>query len=96
MINQISNIEISKVAESTAGESLELTQNSYKEGAVPVIQLIDAQTNYLKAKLDSATAKYNYLISSMKLEREIGYFFLLQSDESNKDLLERALKYIVN
>lgn len=96
LVNQIANIEISKVSEKTAKESLDLTQNAYKNGAVPVIQLIDAQTNYLQSQLASTTANYNYLIASMQLERTIGYFFLMHSDAENQSFLQRANQYILN
>jgi len=96
LVNQISNIEISKIAEETAKESLDLTQNAYKEGAIPVIQLIDAQTNYLQSQLARATANYNYLITSMKLERTIGYFFLMHTESENKNFSQRATQYILN
>lgn len=92
----IANIEISKVAEDTAQESLDLTQNAYQEGAVPVIQLIDAQTNYLQAQLGSATANYNYLLTSMQLERAIGHFFLMNTETDNQAFEQRAKQYILN
>ncbi|PQJ21241.1 hypothetical protein BSU00_09735 [Tenacibaculum sp. SG-28] len=96
LVNQISNIQISKIAEETAKESLDLTQNAYENGAIPVIQLIDAQTNYLRSQLASATANYNYLITSMQLERSIGYFFLMHSETDNNSFTERAMEYILN
>lgn len=96
LTGQIANIEISKVAESTAKESLELTQNAYKEGAVPVIQLIDAQTNYLQAQLGRATATYNYLLTSMQLERAIGYFFLVHTEAENQEFIQRINTYILS
>lgn len=93
---QIANIKITKIAEETAKESLELTQTAYKNGAVPVIQLIDAQTNYLQAQLGSANASYGYLLTSIQLERAIGYFFLLHSDEENQAFIDRANSYFLN
>ena len=96
LVGQIYNIEISKVSEAAAKESLDLTQNAYKNGAVPVIQLIDAQSNYLQAQLASATANYNYLLTSMQLERAIGYFFLMHSEAENEAFLQRANQYILN
>lgn len=96
LVNQIANIEISKISEETAKESLELTQNAYQQGAVPIIQLIDAQTNYLQAQLARATANYNYLITSMQLERAIGYFFLMHTEAENQNFILRANQYILN
>jgi outer membrane protein TolC len=96
MLNQIANIELSKVAETSAQESLILTQSAYSEGAVPVIQLIDAQLNYLEAQLASATANYNYLIFSMQLERAMGFFFLTRTQAEVDDFLLRANQYILS
>lgn len=96
LISQIANIEISKVAEDTAKESLNLTQNAYKQGAVPVIQLIDAQTNYLQAQLGRATANYNYLLTSMQLERAIGYFFLVHTEAENQQFIQNVNTYILS
>ncbi|WP_103072188.1 TolC family protein [Aquimarina sediminis] len=96
IINQIANIEISKVSEEAAKESLDLTQNAYAQGAVPLIQLIDAQTNYLQTQLASATASYNYLLTSIQLERAIGYFFLVNTEESNQEFIRRANEYILS
>lgn len=96
LINQIANIEISKVSEENAKQSLELTQNSYKNGAVSVIELIDAQTNYIQAQLSKSTANYNFLITSMQLERAFGYFFLMNNDVDNQAFFQRAKQYILN
>ncbi len=96
LISEIANIEISKIAEDTAKESLDLTQNAYKQGAVPVIQLIDAQTNYLQAQLGRATANYNYLLTSMQLERAIGYFFLVHTEAENQQFIQNVNAYILS
>ncbi len=96
LTNEIANIQISKIAEEAARESLDLTQIAYGEGAVPLIQLIDAQTNYLQSQLASATANYNYLLASMQLERAIGYFFLMNSEENNQDFIQRARAFILS
>lgn len=96
LIKEISNIEISKANEEFSKESLDLSQEAYKAGSIPVIQLLDAQNNYLQAQLARATAQYNYLIVSMQLERAIGHFFLMNTEESNQDLIQRATQFIVS
>lgn len=96
LINQIANIELSKIFEETAREALELTQVSYANGAVNIVQLLDAQNNYLQAQLSSANATYNYLLSSMQLERYLGSFFLLQTDEEREEFIARFLEFIEN
>ena len=94
LINQVSNIELSKVAEEAAKESLELTQTSYSSGAVNIVQLIDAQNNYFNAQLTKANAIYNYLTSMLQIERYLGYYFLLHTDAENNDFNRRFLEYL--
>ncbi|MCF2874723.1 MULTISPECIES: TolC family protein [unclassified Tenacibaculum] len=96
LVNQISNIELSKVSEETAKESLELIQSSYQEGAVTFVQLIDAQNNYLNAQLAKANAVYNFLINAVQLERNIGYYFLLHTKAENEDFTQRFQNYLLN
>lgn len=96
VINQISNIELSKVSEDTANEALELTQASYSSGAVNIVQLIDAQNNYLNAQIASVSAVYNYMINALQLERYLGYYFLLNSEADNEKFNQRFMEFLNN
>tara|TARA_R110000787_G_scaffold13816_2_gene42968 strand:- start:7578 stop:9890 length:2313 start_codon:yes stop_codon:yes gene_type:complete len=96
LINQIANIEISKVSETAAKESLELTQVSYSNGAVNIVQLLDAQNNYLVSQQSRITAVYSYLSSSIQLERYIGYYFLLHTPEENLTFMTAFNQYLQN
>lgn len=96
LINQITNIELSRVFEETAEEALDLTQTAYASGAVNIVQLLDAQNNFLQAQLASSNATYNYLLSSMRLERYLGNFFLLQTEDERAEFIRRFLEYINN
>ena len=96
IINEIANIELSKVSEATAKESLDLTQTSYLSGAVPITQLLDAQRNFLQAQLSKANASYNYLLSFIQLERYIGRYFLLHTPAQNLEFIERFEEFNLN
>lgn len=96
VINQIANIELSKVAEEAARESLYLRQAAYSSGAATLVELLDAQNNYLQAQSASANAGYNYLLTSMVLQRFIGYYFLLGSKSDNQAFTRRFLEYLDN
>ncbi len=96
LVNQMSNIQLSKISEETAAEALDLTQASYSEGAVNIVQLLDAQNNYLDAQLARANAVYNFLINALQLERFMGYYFLLNSDEENEAFKQRFFEFLNN
>lgn len=94
LANQISNLELSKVSEQTAKDSLALTQLSYKSGAVNIVQLIDAQNNFFQAQLARNNAVYNFLIASLQLQRNIGYYFLLNDKEKNHQFRQQFIDYL--
>lgn len=94
--SQISNIELSKVSEETASQSLELSQTSYSSGAINLVQLLDAQNNYLQAQLSRVNANYNYLISAIILNRYVGYYFLLHSEAENNAFRQRFFEYMLD
>ncbi|MEO1012468.1 MAG: TolC family protein [Bacteroidota bacterium] len=94
IVNQISNITLSEVAANAAKESLDLVQSSYSEGAVSIIQLIDAQTNYLQAQLGQANATYNFLLNTIQLERFMGYNFLLHTEAENNAFRQRFTEFL--
>ncbi|PIE77390.1 MAG: hypothetical protein CSA15_12990 [Candidatus Delongbacteria bacterium] len=93
LIDEISNIELSKVSEEAAKKALELTQNAYSEGAVNIVQLIDAQNNYMKTQEAKTNASYNYLIQMVQLERYLGNYFLLDSEDEIADFEKRFLEF---
>ena len=95
LINQIANIELSKISEEAARESLELTQEAYERGAVNWVELIDSQDNYVSAQLANASAVYNYLLSALQLERYLGQYFLLNTKEQNKAFRQEFFNYLL-
>lgn len=94
IVNQLSNIALSKISEETAKESLELTQASYSNGAVNIVQLLDAQNNYLSAQLSRTNATYNFLINALQLERYLGYYFVLNTEVENDAFRQRFFEYL--
>lgn len=96
LANQISNIQISKVAADAAKESLELVQISYSSGAVTITSLIDAQQAYIQAHQQQTNATYNYLINILQMERILGYFFMLHTEEENLYFEQRFIQFGMN
>jgi len=94
LINEVANIGLSKVAEAAAEEALDLTQTSYSNGAVNIVQLLDAQNNYLNARVARANATYTYLLASLRLERFVGYYFLLHSTAENDEFIRRFYQFL--
>jgi len=94
LVNQIANIELSAVSEGSARESLDLIRTAYSSGSATLVQVLDAQNNLVQAQLARANASYNYLLTSLILERYIGYYFLLHTEEENATFQDRFFDYM--
>ena len=76
-----SSIRLAMDAASAANENLDLVTDSYTEGAVSITDLIDAQDAALAAKLQAASARYQFLIDLVDVLRaESNFDLLLQQD----------------
>ncbi|MBX2821373.1 MAG: TolC family protein [Rhodothermaceae bacterium] len=94
LVNQIASIELSAVSEESARESLDLIRTAYSSGSATLVQVLDAQNNLVQAQLARANASYNYLLTSLILERYIGYYFLLHTEEENTTFQDRFFDYM--
>ncbi|MGQ9706910.1 MAG: TolC family protein [bacterium] len=65
-------VDLTQTMLSTAKLELELAQRRYELGAGSIIELTDAQSQYLSSVSQSEDAKYSLLISEMQLKRAMG------------------------
>jgi outer membrane protein TolC len=94
-LNQISNIRLSEISLEAAEENLELTQTAYSNGAVNIIQLIDAQTNLLNAQIANNNALYDFMLSTIALERSIGFYFFDLDEAQRNEFKLRLAQFIL-
>lgn len=93
LVGAITNIEFSRVASENAIKSFELVQDSYRQGMVSIVNLIDAQQATLNAKLGYDISVYDFLIAQIQLEYSIGSFSMLTQPEEKQDLIQRYLEF---
>lgn len=67
-------IDLSRDAADAAHRSLKLVRDSYSNGTVSIIELIDAQNAALIADQQAANAVYDFLADLMEVERASGSF----------------------
>jgi outer membrane protein len=65
-------LDLSETMLSTSKLELELAEKRYELGAGSIIELTDAQSQYLSAISENENAKYSLLISEMQLKRAMG------------------------
>lgn len=86
-------IQQARLAAVAADNNLQLVTDAYSQGAVNIIQLIDAQNAGLVAAQAAASAVYDFLIDLMAAERAIGQFSLLKTPEERNAFFQRLDAY---
>ncbi|MEL7063781.1 MAG: TolC family protein, partial [Bacteroidota bacterium] len=87
---------LAEKAAEAATENLRIAQDGYKEGIVPVAQLIDAQQATLQTQILASNAIYSFLLDFLIVERAIGFYYFLETPESQTAFLERLDEYLLN
>ncbi|MGH7496106.1 MAG: TolC family protein [bacterium] len=82
-------IEQARAAAEAARKNLELVTEAYSSGAVSIITLIDAQSSTLVAYEAAANAVYGFLIDLMSVERGIGQFYFLRTEQEKQAYFNR-------
>jgi len=88
------SIEQANLASEAANKSLEVVQNSYSQGLVSIVVLLDAQNAALVTDLVAANSIYGFLIDLMEVERAYGKFNFFSTDERRKEFFDRANAYL--
>ena len=83
------NIEQSNAAASASQRNFDVVQDSYSQGVVSIIQLIDAQNAFLESQFLAVNSIYQFVIDVLNVERSVGLFYTLSSPEQRDDYFLR-------
>jgi outer membrane protein TolC len=84
-------ITLTREAAEAAGRNLELVTDAYASGAVSITSLIDAQNAARTSAEAAANAVHDFLLDLMQVERAMGAFGALLSQEERAVFAERLI-----
>ncbi len=87
-ITTLFNLDFSATAASAASKSLLLVTDAYSKGTVPVVDLLDAQNASISANLAEVQASIGFFRASIEMQRAIGIYEFLMSDEQKAVIRE--------
>ncbi|MCI4671432.1 MAG: TolC family protein [Bacteroidia bacterium] len=87
-------IGLAQRAAEAARKNLKIAQEGYREGVVPIAQLIDAQEALLQTEILASNAVYSFLLDYLRVERATGSYFFLSSPEEQNLFFQRARQFI--
>ncbi len=88
------NIQLSEKAAQAADKNLALVTDAYGQGAVSVIDLLDAQNASLVANLAKSHAEFAFMMDMVKAQRAAGRYFVLMNDQTKDDWIEHFEKHL--
>lgn len=89
-----SNIALAAEGAEAAAKNLDLVLDAYGEGALDILQLLDAQSSALQSEEAAANAVYNFLVDLLNLNRAVGSFDLFLGPEERQRLLAETITRI--
>ncbi len=90
------NIRLTKSAAAAAQQNIGIVQDLYKSGQVNVVTLVDAQNALLGAQINATNAAYQFMIDFFALQRSMGNYTILATQEQNEAFFRRFLNYKTN
>jgi outer membrane protein len=84
----------SQIQVEAADKALKIVSDSYSRGAVSILFLLDAQGAALNAQQISANALYDLFISYMQLQRAVGQYYVLMTNEEREAFMNDMVSYI--
>jgi len=86
-------IELADEAAEASWNNYRLVSDAYRQGAVSIIDLLDAQNAALGADQGAANARFGFLIDLMRVQRASGRLEYLSSPEEREDFWQRLSSY---
>ena len=93
--NSYNDIQFTREAEEASGEYLKIVQDLYREGAINIVTLLDAQNQALSAQLAAISSQYQFLSDAIIIERLFNNIYLLKSEEERNRFIETYLNYLI-
>jgi len=87
-------IDLSERGLVSALKSFEIVQAGYAEGRNSVTDLIDAQNAKVRSERSAASAKYQFVLDFLEMERAMGRFHFLDPPDRKQVFLSRLTEYM--
>ncbi|MBK8490824.1 MAG: hypothetical protein IPL49_07995 [Saprospirales bacterium] len=74
-------------------KNIEIVINLYQSGQVDIITLVDAQNSFLGAQLNATNASFQFMIDFFALQRSVGNYTFLATEEQRAEFIQRYLAF---
>jgi outer membrane protein len=83
------SIALEQTSAKSAGQNYELVRRAYVRGAQSITDLTDAQNNAFNADVGASTSVYSFFQAYFNMERALGTFDVMQTEQERADFTSR-------
>lgn len=87
--SSFADIRLTLEAAEAAAKNLDVVIDAYSRGAATILDLLDAQNAALAADQRAAVAEFEFLADLIRVQRNVGSFDYLKSQQERQDWLQR-------
>lgn len=87
-------VRLARRSEQSALKNLEVVQDQYARGTVPIITVLDAQNRAFRAAQQSVIAVFSYLRDLMTFQRSIAWFESTKTEQERQELVRRFQAFL--
>ncbi len=85
VLTSLFNLDFTQTAATSASKSLSLVTDSYNQGALSIVDLLDSQNTSISANLGAVQARVAFLRATVEMQRTMGdYHFLVSAEQRAK------------
>ncbi|MDF1696141.1 MAG: TolC family protein [Saprospiraceae bacterium] len=93
--NSYNDIQFTQQAEEASGKYLKMVQDLYREGAINIVTLLDAQNNALGAQLGAISSRYQFINDAIIIERLFNNIYILKNQDERESFINEYLTYLI-
>ncbi len=94
LVTSSTNWELDRERERLTGESLKVVEDKYQKGVLPIIDLLDAQTEYVSAQAAAVSSFYSSISDLVELQRDAGLLEYVKTPAEVEECLAAMENYI--
>jgi outer membrane protein TolC len=96
VVTSFRNLQLNDLAAQSAEKNVVIVQDLYNQGLISITSLIDAQNAFLSAEINASNAVYQFIIDFFVLERSVGGYMTLATEEQRSEFMGRFLQYQIS
>jgi outer membrane protein TolC len=93
LVTSFRNYQLNNLAAESAEKNIVIVQDLYNQGLISITSLIDAQNAFLSAEINTSISMYQFIIDFLTLERSIGEYLTLATEEQRTEFIGRFLQF---